>query len=72
MQGNWKGLGFSGKYEVLYMVFALGSIDHTTSDSIKDVYYYMAAKFHVGYNGFGNRQIKTLQALILIAGLYLH
>jgi hypothetical protein len=49
------------------MVFALGSIGHTTSDSNKDVYYYKTAKFHVGFNGFGNGKIKTLQALTLIA-----
>jgi hypothetical protein len=55
-----------------YMVFALGSIAYTTSDSNRDIYYYKIAKSHVSLDSFGNGHIETLQALTLMAGWYLH
>jgi hypothetical protein len=55
-----------------YMVFALGSIAYTTSDSNEDIYYYRIAKSHVSLDSFGNGHIETLQALALMAGWYLH
>ena len=55
-----------------YMVFALGSIAYTTSDSNEDIYYYKIAKSHVSLDSFGSGHIETLQALTLMTGWYLH
>jgi hypothetical protein len=55
-----------------YMVFALGSIAYTTSDSNEDIYYYRIAKSHVSLDSFGSGHIETLQALTLMTGWYLH
>ena len=57
---------------LLYMVFALGSIAYTTSDSNEDIYYYRIAKSHVGLDSFGSGHLETLQALTLMGGCYLH
>ena len=57
---------------LLYMVFALGSVASSTSDSEEDLIYYRAAQAHLGLESFGSGQMETLQALILMGGLYLH
>jgi hypothetical protein len=57
---------------LLNMVFALGTIAMTTSDSNDDIYYYNIAKSYVGFDGFGSGHLETLQALMLMAGWYLH
>ncbi|KAJ9133856.1 Fungal specific transcription factor domain-containing protein [Pleurostoma richardsiae] len=57
---------------LLYMVLALGSVASSTSDSEEDIVYYRAAQAHLGLESFGSGQMETLQALILMGGLYLH
>ncbi|KAG0644958.1 Regulatory GAL4 [Hyphodiscus hymeniophilus] len=57
---------------LLYMVYALGTIAYTTSDSNEDIYYYKIAKSHVSLDSFGSGHIETLQALTLMTGWYLH
>ena len=57
---------------LLYMVLALGSVASSTSDSDEDLVYYRAAQSHLGLESFASGQIETLQALILMGGLYLH
>ncbi|KKA20215.1 clr-2 [Rasamsonia emersonii CBS 393.64] len=59
-------------FALLNMVFALGTIAATTSDSDDDIYYYNVAKSYIGFDSFGSGHLETLQALILIAGWYLH
>lgn len=59
-------------FALLNMVFALGTIAATTSDSNDDIYYYNVAKSYIGFDSFGSGHLETLQALILIAGWYLH
>ncbi|OAL37997.1 hypothetical protein AYO20_02830 [Fonsecaea nubica] len=54
------------------MVLALGSIGCTTTDSREHLSYYHAAKSHLDIEGLGNKNIETLQALILMAGWYNH
>lgn len=56
---------------LLHMVFALGTIACTKSDSNEDIYHYKIAKSHLGLDSFGSGHIETLQALILMAGWYL-
>ena len=58
---------------LFYMVLALGSVTTSSwSDSRDDIVYYRAAQAHLGLESFGSGHIETLQALILIGGLYLH
>ena len=57
---------------LLNMVFALGSIASTTSESDEDIEYYRRAKEHLGLESFGSGRMETLQALTLMGGLYLH
>lgn len=57
---------------LLNMVFALGSIASTTSESDEDIEYYRRAKEHLGLESFGSGHMETLQALTLMGGLYLH
>lgn len=57
---------------LFYMVLALGSVASSTSDSEDDIMYYRAAQAHLGLESFGSGQMETLQALILMGGLYLH
>ncbi|KAH8807166.1 fungal-specific transcription factor domain-containing protein [Xylogone sp. PMI_703] len=57
---------------LLNIVYALGSIALTTSDSFADLPYYNTAKSHLGIESFGSGHIETVQALALMAGWYLH
>ncbi|KAL1968617.1 hypothetical protein VTN77DRAFT_1443 [Rasamsonia byssochlamydoides] len=57
---------------LLNMVFALGTIAATTSESNDDIYYYNVAKSYIGFDSFGSGHLETLQALTLMAGWYLH
>lgn len=57
---------------LLNMVFTLGSIASTTSESNEDIKYYRRAKEHLGFESFGSGRMETLQALTLMGGLYLH
>ncbi|KAH8703624.1 fungal-specific transcription factor domain-containing protein, partial [Talaromyces proteolyticus] len=59
-------------FALLHMVCALGTIAHTTSDSNEDIYHYKIAKSYLSLDSFGSGHIDTLQALILMAGWYLH
>ncbi|OQU96958.1 Fungal Zn2-Cys6 binuclear cluster domain-containing protein [Cladophialophora immunda] len=54
------------------MVLALGSIGSTRTDSREHLSYYHAAKSHLDIEGLGNKNLETLQALILMAGWYNH
>ncbi|RFU35287.1 hypothetical protein B7463_g1036, partial [Scytalidium lignicola] len=57
---------------LLNIVYALGSIALTTSDSFADLPYYNTAKSHLGIESFGSGHVETVQALALMAGWYLH
>lgn len=57
---------------LLNIIYALGSIALTTSDSFADLPFYNAAKSHLGIESFGSGHIETIQALALMAGWYLH
>ena len=57
---------------LLNMVLALGSITSSAGDSTKDLSYYSLAKQYLSLDGFGSGKLETLQALVLMGGLYLH
>ena len=57
---------------LFYMVLALGSVASSTSDSDQDIVYYREAQAHLGLESFGSGHLETLQALILMGGMYLH
>lgn len=57
---------------LINMVLALGSIAISTSDSNEDIAYYQRAQQHLGLELFGSGHRETLQALILMGGLYCH
>jgi hypothetical protein len=77
-EGTFRASFSSGKcqtpawFALLNMVFALGTIAATTSDSNDDIYYYNIAKSYISFDSFGSGNLETLQALILMAGWYLH
>ena len=61
--GSWLAL--------LNMVFALGSV--TSSANVdEDLYYYHQTQQHLSLESFGTGRLETLQALVLMGGLYLH
>ena len=57
---------------LLNMVFALGSVASSTSDSDRDIVFYQQARKHLGLESLGSGHMETLHALTLMGGMYLH
>lgn len=57
---------------LLNMVFAMGSVAASGSDSDQDIIFYQRARQHLGLESLGSGHMETLQALTLMGGMYLH
>ena len=57
---------------LLNMVFAMGSVAASGSDSDQDIIFYQRAKQHLGLESLGSGHMETLQALTVMGGMYLH
>jgi hypothetical protein len=57
---------------LLNMVFAMGSVAASGSDSDQDIIFYHRARQHLGLESLGSGHMETLQALTLMGGMYLH
>ncbi|CAL5866027.1 uncharacterized protein PFLUO_LOCUS234 [Penicillium psychrofluorescens] len=57
---------------LLNMVLALGSVATSRGDSEEDLQYYQLAQQYLSLESFGSGRLETLQALVLMGGMYLH
>ena len=64
--------GANWRLALLNMVFAMGSVVSSTSDSDQNIFYYQRARQHLGLESLGSGHMETLQALTIMGGLYLH
>ncbi|KAF1954773.1 hypothetical protein CC80DRAFT_549955 [Byssothecium circinans] len=57
---------------LLNMVFALGSLASSTSDSETHYIYYNRSRRHLSLESFGSGNLEVLQALAMMSGYYMH
>lgn len=59
-------------FALLNMIFALGSLGSSTSDSEAHTVYFTRARHHLSLESFGSGNLEVLQAMGMMSGYYMH